>query len=113
MDDRLRLITAPPPLKMHDLFADVHWSHVIFLTYSFDLPFFESYLLPKLVRNGSCAIAVVADAAQLAENLPNWLEAGDVREAGRSYILCSAHVPGAFHPKLMLAANEQVGTVLL
>jgi len=113
MDVKPHLVTAPAPLKAHELFEKANWSQVLFLTYSFDLPFFESYLLPKLVQNGACAITVVADAAWLAGRLPGWIESGEVREAGRSYILCGARVPGSFHPKLMLAISEQSGTVLV
>jgi hypothetical protein len=85
----------------------------VFLTYSFDLPFFESYLLRFLVDGGASTVTVAADASWLAERLPSWIEAGEVREAGRSYTLHGVSVGGVFHPKLMLAASENSGAVFV
>jgi len=109
----LQPITSPVPLKLKNVFLQGRWRHVILLTYSFDLPFFESYLLRLLVDAGANMVTVVADAAWLSERLPKWLESGDVREAGRSYTLSAVRVPNVFHPKLVLAADETSGTVLL
>jgi hypothetical protein len=106
-------VTSPAPLRLKDVFLRARWQHVILLTYSFDLPFFESYLLRLLVDGGAKMITVAADARWLADSLPRWLKGGDVREAGRSYTLSPVRVPGAFHPKLVLAADESSGTVLL
>jgi hypothetical protein len=109
----LHLVTAPPPLSLKGVFESSHWRHVLMLTYSFDLPFFESYLLPHLIRNGARAITVAADARWLAARLPGWIEAGEVREAGKSYTLSGVYVPGSFHPKVTLGVSETTGAVLI
>jgi hypothetical protein len=100
-------------LDLKSLFLGGHWREAVFLTYSFELPFFESYLLPILSRNGCRAVAIGACASKLGEALPGWLIDDEVREAGRSYTLSGVHVPGAFHPKLMLAVGEREGAVLV
>jgi len=100
-------------LDLRELFSRGRWQHVIFLTYSFDLPFFEAFLLPMLVQNGSQFITVVADAGWLAERLTIWLERDQIHEAGKKYLLCSVKVAGAFHPKVILGASKSGGTVLV
>jgi hypothetical protein len=109
----LRPVTAPPVLQMKEFFQRARWSRLVLLTYSFDLPFFEAYLLPALVQGGARSIAIAADATWLQARLPAWLAAGEVREAGRSYTLSGVRVPGAFHPKVLLAADETAGAVLV
>jgi hypothetical protein len=104
---------TPTSLDLKEVFSAGQWRHVVFLTYSFDLPFFESYLLRFLIDGGASMVTVAADASWLAERLPRWIEAGEVREAGRSYTLHGVSVGGVFHPKLMLAVSETSGAVLI
>ncbi len=108
-----RLASTTHALNMRDFFLSGHWQHIIFLTYSFDLPFFESYLLPPLVQNGCKLITVVADAEWLAMRLPRWQEREQIRDAGKRYMLWSTRVPGTFHPKVVLAVNKTGGAVLV
>jgi hypothetical protein len=108
-----RSVAATPPLDLREVLQRGRWQEALFLTYSFDLPFFEAYLLPVLVRNGCRSVAVAACAGWLPERLRAWWEAGEVREAGRGYTLSTVSVPGTFHPKLVLAAGEGRGVVLV
>lgn len=100
-------------LILRDVFLRGRWRHIIFLTYTCDLPFFEAFLLPLLIQGGTQHITIATDGPTLAERLPRWLEQGEVREAGRSYVVCSAHVPRSFHPKVVLAVGEMGGAVLI
>jgi hypothetical protein len=109
----LQVVESAAPLRLRDIFERSRWQHVVLLTYTFDLPFFESYLLPLLVRNGARHVTVAADANWLREQLPRWIEHQLVREAGRRYALIGVQVPGAFHPKLTLGIGPQGGAVLL
>jgi hypothetical protein len=109
----LKSMAASPPLDLKDVFLRGRWREALFLTYSFDLPFFETYVLPVLVRGGCRSVAVAACGGWLPEPLRAWSEAGDVREAGRSYTLSTVSLPGAFHPKLVLAVGEGRGVVLV
>ncbi len=109
----LRSVAASPPLDLKGVLLRGRWQEALFLTYSFDLPFFEAYVLPLLVRNGCRSVAVAACGGWLPGPLRAWSEAGDVREAGRSYTLSSVSLPGAFHPKLVLAAGDGRGSVLV
>jgi hypothetical protein len=102
-----------PPLDLKEVLIKGRWQEALFLTYSFDLPFFESYMLPLIVRNGSRSVAVAACATWLPARLRAWSEAGEIREAGRSYTLSTVSVPGTFHPKLVLAADQGGGVVLI
>ena len=109
----LRTIDSSPSLDLKEVFVSGRWREAVLLTYSFDLPFFEAYLLPTMVRNGCRSIAVAACSQRLSERLHEWIDAQEVREAGRSYTLTGGQVPGAFHPKLLLAVGEDGGAVLV
>lgn len=109
----LRPVVTAPPLDLADVLSRGRWREALILTYSFDLPFFESYVLPKLVQNGCRSIAVAACASWLPERLARWSEARDIAEAGLSYTLSQVSVPGVFHPKLVLAAGLDRGAVLV
>src|SRR4051794_23109881 len=109
----LRLHTAPRTLDLKSVFDRARWRRVVILTYTFDLPFFESLLLPALLRGGATEVTVAADAAWLDERLAGWIDAGLVRDAGRRYALLGVRVPGTFHPKLILGIHSDGGTVLV
>lgn len=108
-----RSVVAAPPLNLKEVLLRGRWQEALFLTYSFDLPFFEAYVLPVLVSKGCRSVAVAACAGWLPERLRAWSEAGEIREAGRSYTLSIVSVPGAFHPKLVLAAGKGCGVALV
>ncbi|GER89802.1 hypothetical protein KDW_39640 [Dictyobacter vulcani] len=101
------------PLNLKLLFEQGRWQHIIFLTYSFDLPFFETYLLPILIQRGTRSVTVVADANWIAKRLPIWFEREQIRDAGKQYTLCGVNIPGAFHAKVILAANQTSGMALV
>lgn len=44
----LHSVGGPAPLDLKETLERGRWQEALFLTYSFDLPFFESYLLPIL-----------------------------------------------------------------
>lgn len=112
-ENELRSVVASQPLDLREVLLRGRWQEALLLTYSFDLPFFEAYVLPALIRNGCHSVAVAACAGWLPERLRAWSEADEIREAGRSYTLSAVSVPGAFHPKLVLAAGDGRGIVLV
>lgn len=109
----VRAVVAAPPLDLGGVLSRGRWREALILTYSFDLPFFESYVLPKLVGNGCRSIAAAACASWLPQRLAGWSEARDIAEAGVSYSLSQVAVPGVFHPKLLLAVGPDLGAVLV
>ena len=87
------------------------WSVFWATTYTFELPFFESFLLPRLGEPPLNATILIdahrhADALQdLAADTP-WRGA----RANRDYLIRGvAPTNGAFHPKTYLFANERTG----
>jgi hypothetical protein len=100
-------------LDLLDVLLRGRWRQIIFLTYTCDLPFFEAFVLPLLIQQGAQHITIAADGPSLAERLPLWLEQGEAREAGRSYVVCGVHVPKTFHPKVVLGVGEMGGAVLI
>jgi len=108
-----RPVVATPPLNLGEILHRGHWQEVALLTYSFDLPFFESYLLPILVGAGCHSISVASCASWLPDRLRSWATSGEVREAGRSYTVSPVSVPGVFHPKVILACGDHRGVVMV
>lgn len=100
-------------LDLLEVFLRGQWRHVIFLTYTCDLPFFEAFVLPLLIQRGAQYITIAADGRWLAKQVPHWMAQGDVREAGQSYAVCGAHVPGVFHPKVIIGVGERGGAALV
>ena len=83
----------------------------IFLTYSFDLLFFERIPLPDLAIGGSRRILVLADAIQVAEAVRRCI--GQIAYLGRRYLLAEAVLTNAFHPKLIVRVSAEGGRVWL
>src|SRR6478752_6685606 len=90
---------------------DRRWTVFWATTYSFELPFFESFLLPRLGEPPLNATLLV-DAGQHAKALQDLTSDTPWRgaRANRDYLLRGvAPTNGAFHPKTYLFANERTG----
>lgn len=94
---------------------DRRWTVFWATTYSFELPLFESFLLPRLGEPPLNAVVLTdrhryASALQALGNDTPWRGS----RANRDYVLRGAPITaGAFHPKTYLLANQQRGTLLV
>src|SRR4051794_29721572 len=77
--------------------------HVLLTTFSFNLRFFERWVLHALWASEARNIVVFVDRSQLGGALEDQAPAA----AGRSYhLIGDDRAAGAFHPKLLLAVGE-------
>jgi hypothetical protein len=87
------------------------YSHAVFLTYSLDIPFFESCILRHLAGRGCGNIVVLADAHHVSAELLRLTEPGLSSRSlnlGRYYSLTPVHHTSAFHPKVTLLIGDNV-----
>lgn len=94
---------------------DRRWTVFWATTYSFELPFFESYLLPRLGEPPLNATLLV-DADRYADALQNLSAETPWRgeRANRDYLVRGvAPTRGAFHPKTYFFGNDQTGLLLV
>ena len=102
-------LTLASPLSLlleEERFGDRQAEQVLLLSYTTDLSFFETTVLGVAHATGA-AVSVIGDATMTTAN-PR-----AVRRAGRTYLAGLAHLPGAFHPKLMLIAGPERATVAI
>ena len=83
----------------------------LLLTYSFDPIFFEQVVLPDLWAGRSSDILVLGDRSQIDASIQ--ASVGQLWNLGKHYLLGSADVPGAFHPKVFLRLGPKDGIVML
>jgi len=87
------------------------YGHAIFLTYSLDIPFFESSVLRPLVSRGCKNIAVLGDAHRVSSEVLRLTEPAFSSRGwavGKYYSLTPVHHSFAFHPKVALFVGETV-----
>ena len=87
------------------------YDHAIFLTYSLDIPFFESSVLRPLVSRGCKNIVVLGDAHRVSSEVLRLTEpalASRGWAVGKYYSLTPVHHSFAFHPKVVLLVGETV-----
>jgi hypothetical protein len=94
---------------------DRHWTVFWATTYTFELPFFESFLLPRLGEPPLNA-TILVDAKRLADAVQDL--AGDTpwrgARANRDYLVRGvAPTRGAFHPKTYFFGNYRTGVLLV
>ena len=87
------------------------YPRAIALTYSFDPLFFERIPLRDLWYGGTSDITVVGDAGELQDAVSRY--AGQFNFLGKKYLLTTAEVQGAFHPKLLLRVGPKGARLLL
>lgn len=80
-------------------------------TFNATLPFYEEFVLRRLIAAGSRYNVVMMDAAQCAQVWSS--EAARPRLAGHAYALLPMKVPGAFHPKVCLLAGPRKASLLI
>src|SRR5258708_3008448 len=88
-----------------------HYNHAIFLTYSLDIPFFESSVLRPLVSRGCNNIVVLGDAHRVSSEVLRLTEPALSSRGwavGKYYSLTPVHHSFAFHPKVVLLVGETV-----
>jgi hypothetical protein len=88
-----------------------HYNHAIFLTYSLDIPFFESSVLRPLVSRGCNNIVVLGDAHRVSLEVLRLTEPALSSRGwavGKYYSLTPIHHSFAFHPKVVLLVGETV-----
>ena len=79
------------------------WKHALFTTYALSLSYFESEILPPLVRGGCSDVWLIADAEGYRSSL---LERRSMR-VGQEYRLIPAALPnGVFHAKSIYLGSD-------
>jgi len=85
------------------------WKHALFTTYTLSLSYFESEILPSLIRGGCSDIWLIADAEGYRSSL---LERRSMR-VGHEYRLIPVALPdGVFHAKSIYLSGDE-GDLLL
>ncbi|GLV59827.1 hypothetical protein KDH_66510 [Dictyobacter sp. S3.2.2.5] len=87
-------------ILLNELKKREFYDTALFLTYTINLRFFESMILPRLRRMGISRIGILIDYRGYQESLENGIPSG---LCGREYILAPVHLPrgGIQHAKLL------------
>ena len=94
-------------MNPRDFLREPEYPIAILATYSFDLYFFERFVLPDLWAGGSNKVLVLVDQGELRSALKSHL--GALRHLGRRYFLQPVEWRGAFHPKVFLRLGDEGG----
>lgn len=99
------------PISLIDVVKRGGYEASLITTFNASFPFYEEFVLRRLIAAGSRYNVVMMDAAQCAQV---WLsEAARPRLAGHSYALLPMKVAGAFHPKVCLLAGPRKASLLI
>ena len=104
-------------VNLHDLLREKSYDHAFLLTYAFSPGFFENYCLERLnslKENGN--VSVLLDGAIYDSLLTPGADTsyGDFpAKANIRYLLHPIRLPGCFHPKVFLFANEKRGLLIV
>jgi lambda repressor-like predicted transcriptional regulator len=99
------------PISLVDVVKRGGYEASLITTFNATLPFYEEFVLRKLIAAGSRYNVVLMDAAQCAQVWSS--EAARPRLAGHAYALLPMKVPGAFHPKVCLLAGPRKASLLI
>lgn len=99
------------PISLIDVVKRGGYEASLLTTFNATLPFYEEFVLRKLIAAGSRYNVVMMDAAQCAQVWAS--EAARPRLAGHAYALLPMKVPGAFHPKVCLLAGPRRASLLI
>ena len=94
-------------MNPRDFLREPEYPIALLATYSFDLYFFERFVLPDLWAGGSNRVLVLVDQGELRSALNSHL--GALRHLGRRYFLQPVEWRGAFHPKVFLRLGDEGG----
>ena len=94
-------------MNPRDFLREPEYPIALLATYSFDLYFFERFVLPDLWAGGSNRVLVLVDQGELRTALNSHL--GALRHLGRRYFLQPVEWRGAFHPKVFLRLGDEGG----
>lgn len=95
-------------ILLNELQREEDYDTAFFLTYTINLSFFESMILPRLRRMGVSRIGILIDYRGYQESLEHAIPSGC---CGREYILAPIHLPkgGIQHAKLLwLQKHERI-----
>jgi len=98
-------------LPLLDALSEPGFQASVTATYSCYFPFFEQVVLRRLLDKGCTNNVLLADAARCAEAFGS--EELRPRRAGSDYTLIPIHLPGAFHPKLILRIGKSKGSLFV
>lgn len=99
------------PISPVDVVKRGGYEASLITTFSATLPFYEEFVLRRLMAAGSRYNVVMMDAGQCAQAWSS--EAARPRLAGHAYALLPMKVPGAFHPKVCLLAGPRKASLLI
>jgi len=99
------------PISLVDVVKRGGYEASLITTFNATLPFYEEFVLRRLMAAGSRYNVVMMDAAQCAQAWSS--EAARPRLAGHAYALLPMKVPGAFHPKVCLLAGPRKASLLI
>lgn len=88
------------------------WENALILTYSLDIPFFESALLSQFGTTCRNKI-ILADGEKYLEACANYAESGLVRHMNQRYLAEGIFSPRAAHAKLIMLTNAEQGRLLV
>lgn len=81
------------------------------LTFSIDLHYYESFLLPLLQQSNCLKNVIIADSNKVNETFEH--KSSFLNKLGREYMLMSLHADYAFHPKIYLFKKSVKGATEL
>ena len=99
------------PISLVEVVKRGGYEASLITTFNATLPFYEEFVLRRLIAAGSRYNVVMMDAAQCAQVWSS--DAARPRLAGHAYALLPMKVPGAFHPKVCLLAGPRKASLLI
>lgn len=99
------------PVSILDVIKRGGYEASLITTFNATLPFYEEFVLRRLMAAGSRYNVVLMDGAQCAQAWSS--DAARPRLAGHGYALLPMKVPGAFHPKVCLLAGPRKAAILI
>ncbi len=99
------------PVSILDVIKRGGYEASLITTFNATLPFYEEFVLRRLMAAGSRYNVVLMDGAQCTQAWSS--DAARPRLAGHGYALLPMKVPGAFHPKVCLLAGPRKAAILI
>jgi hypothetical protein len=99
------------PVSILDVIKRGGYEASLITTFNATLPFYEEFVLRRLMAAGSRYNVVLMDGAQCSQAWTS--DAARPRLAGHGYALLPMKVPGAFHPKVCLLAGPRKAAILI
>lgn len=103
-------------VNLHERLKKHSFQHALIATFNFNARFFEDYALENLRSlQDNANVTVVLDAGEYQDLLDAAVADPESfpRQANLRYLLHPIRVPGVFHPKVFLFANEKRGLLII